>query len=188
VLPTLKTDWSKWVVFFCDERLVPFNDPESTYGVYKEKLFGQIPIEESQVIKIDPSLSVESAANDYASKIAHYFPDLELPKFNLLLLGMGPDGHTCSLFPDHPLLKEQGLWVAPIKDSPKPPPQRVTLTFPVINNASCAIFVCTGESKAEVVKKILEDPNCKLPSALVKPLAGELHWILDQDAGKLLSS
>ncbi|GAB6021916.1 hypothetical protein CHUAL_006079 [Chamberlinius hualienensis] len=187
ILPTIKSDWSKWLIFFCDERLVPFDDSESTYGVYRQKLFGLIPIEENNVIKVDVSLSAQTAANDYSSKIAHYFPDMELPKFDLLLLGMGPDGHTCSLFPDHPLLKEQALWVAPITDSPKPPPSRVTLTLPVVNNSSTACFLCTGAAKAEVVKQILENPECRLPAALVKPIAGELHWILDEDAGSLLT-
>lgn len=186
-LPSLTTDWSKWVVFFCDERLVPFNDPESTYGVYKEKLLGVVPIQDEQIIKINPDLSAADAASDYSGKIANHFPDAELPKFDMLLLGMGPDGHTCSLFPNHPLLKEQGLWVAPITDSPKPPPCRVTFTLPVINNASSVVFVCTGSSKAEVVKQVLEDPENRLPAALVRPVDGELHWILDQGASQLLT-
>jgi len=186
-LPSLTTDWSKWFIFFCDERIVPFNDPESTYGVYMEKLLGIVPIQDEQVVKINPDLQAAAAATDYSGKIAYHFPDLELPKFDMLLLGMGPDGHTCSLFPDHPLLKEQGLWIAPITDSPKPPPSRITFTLPVINNASSAVFVCTGASKAEVVKQVIEDPECRLPAALVRPVDGELHWILDQGAGEMLS-
>lgn len=187
-LPTITTEWSKWRVFFCDERLVPFSDPESTYHVYMEKLLGQIPLKDEQIIKINPDLTAANAAKDYAEKITQHFPDEDLPHFDMLLLGMGPDGHTCSLFPAHSLLKEQGLWVASLTDSPKPPPSRITLTLPVINNAASVVFVCTGTNKAETVKEVLEDTTTKLPSALVRPHSGELYWILDKDASQLLSN
>lgn len=98
----------------------------------------------------------EEAARDYIQKMAVHFPPDELPRFHLLLLGMGPDGHTCSLFPGHRLLDETSVWVAPITDSPKPPPSRITLTFPVLNNAECCAFAMTGQSKAEMVKVISE--------------------------------
>lgn len=84
--------------------------------------------------------------------MSQYFPADELPRFDLLLLGMGPDGHTCSLFPGHKLLEVKDVWVAPIVDSPKPPPQRITLTLPVVNNAKNCLFAVSGESKADMVK------------------------------------
>lgn len=84
-----------------------------------------------------------------------FFPPDRVPCFDVLLLGLGPDGHTCSLFPDHKVLNETSLWVCPVNDSPKPPPCRITLTLPVINNANKCIFVALGSNKAEVIKVII---------------------------------
>uniref|UniRef100_A0A0K8SQJ7 6-phosphogluconolactonase n=1 Tax=Lygus hesperus TaxID=30085 RepID=A0A0K8SQJ7_LYGHE len=184
-LSNIKTDWSNWVLAFCDERVVPFDNQDSTYGVYVAALCENGPLKKEQFVIIDPSLDVAAAAKDYASKLAEVFPSSDLPQFDALLLGMGPDGHTCSLFPDHPGLQVTDLWVAPIENSPKPPPNRVTLTFPVINNARNCIFALTGQGKAEMVKKILKN-NENLPAGMVLPREGEVLWILDKPAASLL--
>lgn len=109
VLPTINTDWKKWRFCFCDERLVSFNDPESTFGAYRNIVVPKIPeISLNQFVTIDPALNSWSAAYDYLSKMKQVFQrkvEMEFPRFDLLFLGMGPDGHTCSLFPNHPLLK-----------------------------------------------------------------------------------
>ncbi|XP_015586040.1 6-phosphogluconolactonase [Cephus cinctus] len=186
-LPGISTDWSKWKFFFCDERVVPYDNNESTFGAYKANLIEKIPITEDQFIKIDPYLSAEDAAKDYIKKMSVFFPPDSLPKFDVLLLGMGPDGHTCSLFPDHRLLEEMSVWVSPINDSPKPPPSRITLTFPVINNASTCIFAITGSSKADMIKRILKDKE-GLPAGRVQPTNGSLYWILDRGAAKYVNS
>ncbi|XP_046690827.1 6-phosphogluconolactonase [Silurus meridionalis] len=188
-LPTVPNlDCSQWLMGFCDERLVPFDDPESTYGLYRKQLISKINIPDDRVLAIEPSLPVQECAEDYATKLNKAFGTQETPVFDMLLLGMGPDGHTCSLFPDHPLLQEKQKTVAPISDSPKPPPQRVTLTLPVLNAARCVVFVSTGGSKASVLKQILEGGDGPvLPAALVAPTQGELFWLVDEPAATSLT-
>ena len=101
---------------------------------------------------------------------------------------MGPDGHICSLFPNHPLLDEKDKWVAFVADSPKPPPKRITLTLPVLNNAKAVCFTVTGGSKAEMVKNVQQRPLDKnIPASMVQNSEGEVHWFMDKDAAKLLS-
>ncbi|KAM7387160.1 hypothetical protein PAMA_009668 [Pampus argenteus] len=188
LLVTPGLDCSKWVVGFCDERVVSFDDPESTTGLYKSHLFSKVNIPDSGIVTIDPSLPVDDCAEDYTRKLKETFPDEDFPGFDLLLLGMGPDGHTCSLFPDHPLLEESKKIVAPISDSPKPPPQRVTMTFPVVNSARCVAFVSTGGSKAPVLKEVLEGRDGPaLPAARVDPAKGELFWLVDDPAAASLT-
>ncbi|XP_052408055.1 6-phosphogluconolactonase [Carassius gibelio] len=182
-------DCSRWLIGFCDERLVPFRDPESTYGLYKSQLFEKINIPEDRILAIDPSLPVQECADDYAGKLSKAFNTEQIPVFDMLLLGMGPDGHTCSLFPDHPLLQESQRTVAPISDSPKPPSQRVTMTLPTVNAARCVVFVTTGGSKAPVLKQVLEGgEGPALPAALVAPGRGELFWLVDEPAAASLTS
>ncbi|CAL1541899.1 unnamed protein product, partial [Lymnaea stagnalis] len=150
-LPKACTDWSKWRIFSCDERHVPFDDPECSYSIYKSNLFTRVPLSEEHVFPLNPDLFVESAAEDYVRKLGIVFTD-GLQRFEVLFLGMGPDRHTCSLFPGHFLLKETSKIAAAISDSPKQPPKRVTLTFPTINNAACAVFASCGTSKVDIVQ------------------------------------
>ena len=123
VLPQLSSDFAKWRLFFCDERLVPFEDPESTCGVYRREVMPRVPaLAAEQLIAVNPALSPQSAAEDYERAIRRSLDCAEAeewPRFDLLLLGMGPDGHTCSLFPNHALLQEKRKWVSFLTDSPK---------------------------------------------------------------------
>ena len=129
-------EWGKWHVFTCDERHVQLSDPDSNIAYVQRELLDHVGVPSSNVYPIDPSVDVSAAAEDYVAKLRKVFPDKsQVPKFDFLILGMGPDGHTCSLFPGHPGLEEMKRLVIPITDSPKPPPNRITLTYPVLNNA-----------------------------------------------------
>ncbi|KAM4643852.1 6-phosphogluconolactonase [Amazona ochrocephala] len=179
---------ARWLLAFCDERLVPSEHPDSTAGAYQARLLPRLPGPGPRVLAPSPGLSPAAAAADYAAKLRQAFPGEDVPVFDLLLLGIGPDGHTCSLFPGHPLLQEQETIVAAITDSPKPPPERITFTLPVLNAAKAVVFVATGEGKAAVVKRILEgDEENPLPAARVRPHSGQLYWILDEAAAKELT-
>ncbi|XP_077185464.1 6-phosphogluconolactonase [Paroedura picta] len=187
-LPAAAAAPARWLVAFVDERRVPLQDPESNYGAYKTSLFSKIAIPEDQIVVINPSLPVEEAAADYAAKLKEAFQGEDMPVFDLLILGVGPDGHTCSLFPDHPVLQEREKIVAAVSDSPKPPPERITLTLPVLNAARSVVFVATGDSKAAVIKRILEgEEENPLPAALVQPHTGKVYWFLDEPAAKELT-
>ena len=147
-------DFSKWEVFFADERAVPLDHEDSNYALLKAELLDKIPADLGQpkVHPIDVAHlnDTQELADQYEQTLVTSFASrdsVRLPIFDLLLLGCGPDGHTCSLFPGHELLRETSAWVAPIEDSPKPPPKRVTLTLPVVTHAVKVAFVATGGGK-----------------------------------------
>ncbi|MFN8453840.1 MAG: 6-phosphogluconolactonase [Anaerolineae bacterium] len=195
-------DWSAWHVCWADERCLPPTHPDSNYAVAKEYLFDHVPIPPSQIYNPDTSLTPAQTAAAYQNTLVHLFnlhakrlisnlqPPITtqsvhpstLPPFDLILLGLGEDGHTASLFPGHPLLNETERWVAPIFDSPKPPPERITLTLPVINNARTVIFIAAGAGKADALAEIFGANESRLPAELVKPASGELRWFVDEAA------
>ncbi|CAN6669834.1 6-phosphogluconolactonase-like protein 1 [Trichomonascus vanleenenianus] len=182
--------WDKWDIYFADERLVPFDDPASNYGLVKRDLLDRIPKDQPQprVFHVDESLidDAQEAADAYEKTLIRGFAakdSVKLPMFDLLLLGCAPDGHTCSLFPNHALLRENLAWVAPIEDAPKPPARRITLTLPVICHSHRVTFVVEGSTKAPVVKTIMERPEKGLPSSLVnEAAAGKVSWFVDDEA------
>lgn len=186
-------DWSKWHVFWVDERVVPKDHEDSNYKLAFDGFLSQVPILTGNVYAINDALSAEGAADDYETCLKHLVHNNVIatssngfPKFDLMLLGMGPDGHVASLFPGHPLVNESQKWVTFIKDSPKPPPERITFTFPVINSSAYIALVVCGNGKADAVHTALEgSQNVVLPVQMVSP-EGELKWFLDKGAASKL--
>ncbi|XP_071728917.1 probable 6-phosphogluconolactonase 2 [Rutidosis leptorrhynchoides] len=189
-------DWSKWLIFFLDERVVPLNHPFSNYKLASDGFLSKVPIPESNVFAINPKLSPEQAANDYEKRLKQLVDNGKLKKsgefanFDLMLLGMGPDGHVASLFCWHYQRFEKTKWVTFVMDSPKPPSRRITFTFPLINAASEIAMVVTGDEVADAVKTALmktSDSCCfPLPVEKVSPV-GKLTWFLDNAAASGLS-
>jgi 6-phosphogluconolactonase len=189
-LSSLNTDWSKWFVFFSDERCVELTHDDSNYKACTEHFFAKVAIPASQIFKIDPSLPPLQAAAAYNTHLVRLWGK-KMPSFDLMMLGMGQDGHTASLFPGRPLVGENQLFVASITDSPKPPSSRITLTLPVLNNSKQVCFIATGESKAPLLPEILAlrtlgSSQSQLPAALVRPTSGNLHWFIDGTAASEL--
>jgi len=182
-------DFSRWEIFFADERAVPLDHDDSNYALLKSELLDKIPAESGKptVHNVDPELlsDTQELADQYEKTLVNSFASrdsVRLPIFDLILLGCGPDGHTCSLFPGHPLLRETEAWVAPIEDSPKPPPRRITLTLPVVSHAVRVAFVATGAGKKDIMKQIF-DANMGLPCTLVNEATGDrCSWFVDEPA------
>ncbi|WP_372680942.1 6-phosphogluconolactonase [Desulfosarcina sp.] len=179
-------NWSGWHVFWADERWVPWSSPESNYGHAQRQFFNRVSIPGEQIHAADVSHRPSKTAQAYESTLATVFqPGAgQVPRFDLMLLGVGEDGHTASLFPGYPALNENRRWVVPVVDAPKPPPVRITMTLPVINNARHVVFVAAGQGKANILSKVLNDnlQQPELPARRVNPSSGELQWFVDRAA------
>lgn len=191
-----RIDWRKIHVFFGDERCVPPEDEFSNYRMANAALLSRVPIPKRQIYRIRGEAPPNVAAGEYEGTLLRIFGQSDaspLPRFDLILLGMGPDGHTASLFPGSPALKESKRWVVDnyvekFKDT-KTPWLRVTLTYPVLNAAARVLFMIAGADKAESLQEVLEGvPNPDLyPSQSVRPSNGRLTWLVDTSAAQKLS-
>ncbi len=185
-------DWSRAYLFFGDERHVPHDDPWSNYRMVRETLLSVAPIPSDQVLPVRSDLSTAAdCADDYAAQLAKFFaqPPGTMPIFDLILLGLGDDGHTASLFPHAEALavdNRLATW-SPPGELP-PPVDRITLTYPVLNAARQVMFLVAGENKAEAVRDVLAEraPREQRPAAGVRPEAGRLMWMVDRSAAELL--
>jgi 6-phosphogluconolactonase len=193
--------WNRIFLFFGDERHVPPTDAESNYRMVNEALLTKIAIPAENVFRVPAeNPDAAAAASDYEAQLRRFFelrpgvrPDRpgdqpgEFPRFDLILLGMGPDGHTASLFPDSAALEEQSRlvvanWVAKFNT------HRITFTFPVLNRAAEVMFMASGADKAEMLHQVLEGKSTPpLPSQRVQPTDGKLLWMLDEAAAAKLT-
>jgi 6-phosphogluconolactonase len=179
--------WPKVHVFFGDERAVPPDHAESNYRMASEALLSRVPVPPENVHRIDGLGDAAANASDYESVMRGFFGDAEWPRFDLVLLGMGDDGHTASLFPNTAALEESRAWVAS-NWVEKLGAWRITLTAPAINAARRVVFLVTGASKAERLREVLKGPHdpTRLPSQMIRPRDGSLSWYVDRAAAAKL--
>lgn len=182
-------DWSKTLVFFSDERFVPLDDPSSNFGLAKQALLEGVPIPSSQVFAVPTMLdSADAAAKAYEATLKDVFGYSRVedpPHFDLIVLGLGQDGHTASLFPGFQSLSVTNRWVVASPPGSLPPPvDRVTFTFPLLNAAKNVLFLVSGREKAHVLHRVRErGPGPEsLPASKVHPTPGTLTWIVDKAA------
>ncbi len=174
-------DWALVHIFWSDERCVPPDSPDSNYHMAHEVLLSQIPIPVQQVHYMPADQPDRYAASQaYAEEMQRTFGTNGIPSFDLIQLGMGPEGHTASLFPHQASLHEQQRLVIPVS-VPKPPPDRLTFTPPVLNAARNVLFLVTGADKADALHAVLEGPYQpdEYPAQIVRPPHGEVVWMLD---------
>ncbi|HEY6466531.1 MAG TPA: 6-phosphogluconolactonase [Candidatus Acidoferrales bacterium] len=176
--------WERVHFFWGDDRYVRYSDPLSNYGMAKKLLFDKLPANTPVHVHPMPTENADpdQAAKTYAAELRKFF-GTEPPAFDVQLLGLGGEGHTASLFPNNPALAEEEAWVLPVT-VPATPPHRLTMTYPVINQARNTYFLVAGESKREILRAIAAEPDTGLsqyPAARVRP-AGPLIWMLDRAA------
>jgi 6-phosphogluconolactonase len=181
--------WDKICIFWGDERHVPPDQPESNYRMANEALLSKVPARPENIFRVhSEEKDAAAAALQYEQTLKDFFhvSPGKFPRFDLIFLGVGPDGHTASLFPGTSALKETkrlvvSNWV------PKFNTDRITFTFPVLNAAACVIFLLSGADKAATLHEVLENSSADLPSQKVRPTNGKLIWLVDEPAASTLS-
>jgi 6-phosphogluconolactonase len=181
--------WQHTHLFWGDERWVPSDSPDSNYSLALQTLISKVDVPPSNIHRIPATTgSPEDVAAAYETTLREFFqasaagdPSTSFPSFDLVLLGMGADGHTASLLPGDAALEERASWVVAVEgSSASPPVWRITLTFPVFNEAKCVLFLVAGSNKLKVLQEILNNPHtATYPAAQVQPL-GKLLWFIDE--------
>jgi 6-phosphogluconolactonase len=184
--PARVIDWSRVHVFFCDERAVPPHDPTSNYGMIDREWLSHSSIPRENVHRIQGELEPTIAAEDYDQEMRKYF-GFDPIIFDFILLGVGEDGHTASVFPESEVLLEKKALVRSTFSQQRKT-WRVTMTIPVMNAAREILFLAAGKQKASMIKYVLDAkfPDPKIPASFIRTSEGTLSWMVDQDAGTLL--
>ena len=182
-----QVDWQRVHFFWVDERCVPKEHEESNFKTVFDRLLSKISIPDENIHRIKGEKDPDKAAQDYEEEVRKFSGTSGLPMLDLVILGMGEDGHTASLFPGSNLLKERIRLAAPVYLE-RPNRNRITLTLPVLNNASQIIFLVAGHAKADVVYEILGNGRKKerYPAGMIHPAHGSITWLIDQEAAKKL--
>lgn len=181
--------WRSIHVFWVDERMVPFDSPDSNYGAARKDFLGQAPIPSDQIHPMPVQGHPEKGAARYETELKDFFQDAHGDwLFDFMVLGIGRDGHTASLLPGQAALEESRAWVVNVKGgSPHVP--RLTLTLPVINRSRRVVFMASGKEKAEVLKSLWEKRGKDLlPAGRVRPIDGELIWLVDRAAARKMGT
>lgn len=183
--PPAAVHWDKTYFFWGDERNVPIDHADSNYRMAFENLLSKVPAPREHISRVRTELGgPEAAARAYEQALQSFFglQSGQFPRFDLILLGMGPDGHTASLFPETAALQERhrlvvANWAALLES------HRITMTLPLINQARAVMFLVSGQEKAAVLRRVLQGDGAELlPARLVQPINGRLLWMLDQAA------
>jgi 6-phosphogluconolactonase len=179
-----ETDWNRVHLFWGDERYVPQDDPLSNYRMTSEALLAHVPIPAANVHAAPTNLPTpEKAAEVYDQELRKFF-GAGAPAFDVTLLGLGPEGHTASLFPDSPALLEKSRWIVPVQVAAVPP-NRLTFTLPVLNSSRNTYFLVAGENKRPILSALRAEPDTRpsaYPAGRILPSDGRVLWFLDQAA------
>lgn len=178
--------WDRMHVFWGDERCVPLDDPRSNARLARQAWLDQVPIPEPQIHPLNCARAPAAAARQYEAELQEFFAG-QPPRLDLVLLGLGEDGHTASLFPGTPVLQEKARWAAAVYVAEQDL-YRVTLTAPLINQAALVAFLVAGDRKAGVLRQVLQGPRdvARLPAQLIQPQTGDLLWLADRKAAAQL--
>ncbi len=183
-----RVPWEKVHLFWGDERCVGPDHPESNFGLAYRALISRVDIPQQNVHRIKGELAPAEAALDYEGEIRRFFGVTEpykAPVFDMVFLGMGDDGHTLSLYPATKALSEEERLVAE-NYVEKLGAYRVTMTLPLVNNASFVIFLVSGKGKSGALKQVLSDAKAGYPAQLIRPRTGEVRWLIDRGAASEL--
>jgi 6-phosphogluconolactonase len=182
-----RVKWPQVYLFFGDERCVPPEHPDSNYAMVNEALISKVPIPAENVHRIIGEGNANENALAYEEQLRAFFAGLRWPRFDLVLLGMGEDGHTASLFPSSAALQEMSRWVVPTRNE-QLGQDRITLTVPVFNHGRRVMFLVTGKKKAQRLRDVLhpQPGSAPLPVQAIKPIEGMLEWLVDAEAASLL--